>query len=149
MRKGLDIDDLGKAGIVLSTPSFIITRESIQFRDNTKLRLSDIAFVEIQDNKRKVNTIRWILIVVICAVVFAYELLTQGYLDEAELVLTLLLVAGLIYLATAGSRKTELLVYTNSGHKHVLAEVDHAEISYEDVYKWCGIISATGVDWKT
>jgi len=149
MRNSFEIDDLENEGIVLSTPSFIITRESILLRGNTKLRLSDVAFVGVRDNRKKVNAIRWVAIILISTAIFAYDLLRQGHVDQPDLFVVPLVVASITYLVTLNFRKIKLIVNTTSGHEHVLAEVDGEDISLENVHNWCGIISATGVDWKT
>ena len=149
MDKNDEIDKFRKEGIILSIPSFILTKESILLRNNTKLRLSEIVFVYVRDNKIKVNAGRWIAITIICTVFFLYEHLSNGYIDYDNLFLVPLFVVGFTYFVTLNCRKTELIIKTKSGKEHVLATIGDEEASFENVHRWCGIISATGVDWKS
>ena len=148
MSKSNDFDDLLREGIVLSTPAFVLTKESILFSKNTRLRLSDIVFVGVRDNKRKVNIGRWIAITVVSTAIFVYDIVRKGHVDQTDLFVVPLVVAGITYVSTLGCRQTKLTVNTASGEEHILATVDHNDISLEDVHHWCGIISATGIDWK-
>lgn len=72
----------------------------------------------------------------------------KGHVDASDFFVVPVVVAGVAYLVGLGFQKIELIVITASGDQYILAKVDHKDISLEDVHRWCGMISATGVDWK-
>ena len=148
MSDSSEFDDVRREGIVLSTTAFILTKESILFFNKTRIRLGDIVFVGVKDNKSKVNIGRWIAIIVVSTLIFIYDLVRKGHVDETDLFVVPLVVTGITYFATLDCRQIELIVKTTSGKEYILATVDYQDISIEDVHHWCGIISATGVDWK-
>lgn len=149
MSDNRETDGLVNEGVVLSASSFIMTKESILLSNNIKVLPADIADVYVQDNKRKVNTGRWIAIILISAAIFISDCVRKGYVDDADLFLVPLVVGGITWLATAGVRRSSLIIDTASGDQHVLATIDDQDVSLEDLHRWCGIISATGVDWKS
>ncbi|MBI2907778.1 MAG: hypothetical protein HYX92_09000 [Chloroflexi bacterium] len=89
-----------------------------------------------------------IAIIFICSTIFVYDLMRKGHVDASDFFVVPVVVAGVAYLVGLGFQKIELIVITASGDQYILAKVDHKDISLEDVHRWCGMISATGVDWK-